>query len=122
MKTIDNMGKKMPYKESQEYLDTLIARTTEKAISEGRDERREARVRPLMRYAAAAAIAVLLVFAGITLWSPASEGVVAELKTDTLPTMAVTEGTGPIDEFLNEISDDDAQLLAYYEIEDEPEY
>ena len=122
MKTIDYIGKKMPFKESQDYLDELIAQTTEKAIREGRDGRREVRVRPLMRYAAAAAIAVLLVFAGITLWSPASEGVVAERSADTISTMTETEGAGPVDEFLAGISDDDAQLLAYYEIEDEVEY
>lgn len=120
MKELQNIGKKMPYRESQEYLDELIARTTEQAI---RKDPRNATVRPLVKYAAAAAIVALLVFAGITLWSPSQQPVVAELLTDTIATTTTEiEGEGPIDEFLDGISDDDAQLLAYYEIEDEVEY
>ena len=121
MKELQNIGKKMPYRESQEYLDELIARTTEQAIRQG--HRPKATVRPLVKYAVAAAIVALLVFAGITLWSPSQQPVVAELLTDTIATSTTEiEGEGPIDEFLDGISDDDAQLLAYYEIEDEVEY
>ena len=126
MKELQNIGKKMPYRESQEYLDELIERTTEQAILEERGKRKEERGYSAHRsklYAAAAAIVALLVFAGITLWAPSQQPVVAELLTDTIATSTTEiEGEGPIDEFLDGISDDDAQLLAYYEIEDEVEY
>ena len=120
MKELQNIGKKMPYRESQEYLDELIARTTEQAI---RNQSSKLKAQSSKFYAVAAAIVALLVFAGITLWSPSQQPVVAELLTDTIATTTTEiEGEGPIDEFLDGISDDDAQLLAYYEIEDEVEY
>ena len=108
MKEFENIGKKMPYQESPEYLNQLIERTTETAIRQS--QRPQCKVRPLLRYVAAAAVAVLLIFAGISIWYPATEQ----------QPLAQTES--PVDDFLNNISDEEVQLLAYYDIDDVPEY
>jgi hypothetical protein len=34
----------------------------------------------------------------------------------------IAADNGPIDDFLNTLSDDEAQLLAYYDIDEIPEY
>lgn len=109
MKDFENIGKKLPYSESQEYLDTLIAQTTEAAISQS--GRSKTTARQLPRLAIAAAIACLLAFTGITLLQPTAEQQTAQ-----------TESASPIDQFLNDLTDEEVQLLAYYDIEEIPEY
>ena len=98
----------MPYKESEAYLNQLISQSTENAISQA--PKRTATIRR-MRYIAAAAAVALLVTIGVTQFTGTSE-----------PQMAQTEQAGPLDEFLNSLSDEEAQLLAYYDIEEIPEY
>ncbi len=110
MKDFETIGKRMPYAESDHYLSELIDRTTETAIRQGRQRRPTAR--PALRLAVAAAVAALLVFVGITLWSPLSSG----------QQVAQTTAESPVDEFLNSISDEDAQQLAYYEVETIQDY
>ena len=109
MKEFEHIGKKMPYQESPEYLNQLIERTTETAIRQS--QRPKAVVRPLLRSVAAAAVAVLLVFVGVSVWSPTAEQQVVQ-----------SEMASPVDDFLNSISDEEVQLLAYYDIDDVPEY
>ena len=108
MKEFQNIGKQMPYKESEAYLNQLISQSTENAISQA--PKRTATIRR-MRYIAAAAAVALLVTIGVTQCTGTSE-----------PQMAQTEQAGPLDEFLNSLSDEEAQLLAYYDIEEIPEY
>lgn len=109
MKEFETIGKKMPYQESSEYLNQLIERTTETAIRQS--QRPKDVMRPLLRYVAAAAVVALFVFVGFSLWSPTMEQQVAQ-----------SEMSSPVDDFLNNISDEDVQLLAYYDIDDIPEY
>ncbi len=110
MKDFETLGKRMPYAESDEYLSSLIERTTETAIQRARKPRTT--LRPAFRMAVAAAVAALLVFVGITLWNPMT----------TAPQVAQAATESPVDDFLNNISDEDAQLLAYYEVEDIQNY
>ena len=109
MKEVQNIGKRMPYAESEDYLNRLISQATEQAISQGQ----KAKTRPLRTWIAAAAAALVLI-AGLTITyfhQDRAEELVAEQTT-----------TGPIDQLLNNLTDDEAQQLAYYEIEDIPEY
>jgi len=109
MTDFEMQGKQMPYKESPEYIARLIEHTTETAIRQS--SQRKAAIRPLVKYVAAAAIAVLLVFVGISLWSPTE-----------VPQVAQLESQSPVDDFLNSISDEEVQLLAYYDVDDIAEY
>ena len=110
MKQFETIGKKMPYSEQEQYLDELISRSTETAIRQA--PRRSTGIRR-MRYSIAAALA-LLVAVGTTL-----------LMTPSAPAPATAQSANnlsPIDQFLSNISDEEAQMLAYYDIEDIPEY
>ncbi len=109
MKEVQNIGKRMPYAESEDYLNELFTKATEQAISQGQ----KAKTHPIRMWMAAAAAALVLI-GGVTITyfhQNNTEELVAEQTT-----------TGPIDHFLDNLTDDEAQQLAYYEIEDIPEY
>ena len=38
MEKFENIGKQMPYNESQEYLDNLVSRVTEKAVEKAKED------------------------------------------------------------------------------------
>ena len=109
MKEVQNIGKRMPYAESEDYLKGLISQATEQAILQG--ARGKTRV---IRMWLAAAAAALVLIAGLTITyfhQSSAEELVAEQTAK-----------GPIDQFLDNLTDDEAQQLAYYEIEDIPDY
>lgn len=104
----DDIGRRLPYRESEEYLDSLIDLTTEKAIKQQAMARRN-RHRGLLA-ASAAAVAVLIFTFSILLFNGKSTRQVAMTSQ------------GPLDEFLNTLSEEEAAQLTYYEIEEIPEY
>lgn len=127
MKQFDDIQKRMPYAESEDYLNRLVEQSTERAIQQSTlPKARMHDLRPLIT-SIAAAVALLLVVA-ITQWRPASKPLAeAELSQDSIAlaadnTLLANASDGPIDEFLNALSDDEAQLLSYYDIDDMPEY
>ena len=105
----NNIGKKMPFEESEAYLDHLIEQATEHAI---RQERKNKSSRRLVTMITSAAAVVLLVV-GIGLKVTNHNG-----KTDTV----TQQIESPIDEFLNSLSDEEVALLPDFEIEEIPEY
>lgn len=124
MKQVDDIQKRMPYAESEEYLDQLISKATEKAIEQARQPK--TKVRSLHTSIAAAAAALLLVAIGVTQFR-SNEEQLATVEQESIMLLADNEvateqDLGPIDEFLNGLSDEEAQLLAYYDIEEIPEY
>ncbi|MBR2134979.1 MAG: hypothetical protein IJ855_01990 [Bacteroidales bacterium] len=110
MEKFDNIGKQMPYKESQEYLDNLVSRVTEKAVEEGRESLQKGRKRGLHTIlwpAVSIAAAVLLfVFLGRGAGEPENQTSIA-MNTES-----------PIDTFLNGLSDEELMQLSSYEIEE----
>ena len=127
MKQFEDIQKRMPYAESKDYLNRLIEQSTEQAILQaGKPKARVRTLRPLITSAAAAAILLLII--AVTQLRPASDQLAeAELPQDTITLAAdnallADASDGPIDEFLNTLTDDEAQQLSYYEIEEEPEY
>lgn len=109
MKDYQEIGKQMPFHEEEGYVEQLVERTTEKALAHTSTK---GKTLPLRQWAAAAAIALLLVMTGIWFFSSEDE-----------PTIAVAPQTvSPLDQFLNELSDEDARQLTYYELEEIPEY
>ena len=104
----DEIGKKMPYNESEEYLDSLIDRAIEQAIKQHAGDRGSHRW--MVMAASAAAVALLLISIGVTVMNYESR------QTVTL------QSEGPIDEFLSSLTDEEVAQLPYIEIEEIPEY
>lgn len=105
----EEIGKRLPYHESEEYLDDLLERVADTAIS-NRGTTQGAR-RWRKAWLSAAAVALLVIGIGLT------------IMNRNLPQQVVTrQCDGPIDEFLNSLTDEELAQLPYYEIEEIPEY
>ncbi len=94
----------MPYRESNEYVSRLVSDATERAISNSR----ATEFIPARRLAAVAAAVLVMAVGGITCY---------KLMADTKQLIAQTE-TSPVDEFLNGLTDEEVQMLSYYEVEE----
>ena len=105
---INDIGKKMPYEESEEYLDGLITRATEGAIKHQAAMQVKSHWRKI-RLSAAAAV-LIVVGIGTAVW---------KVQQQTVATMA---SESPLDEFLISLTDEEVAQLPYYEIEEIPEY
>ncbi len=118
MKEFENIQKRMPYRESDDYVKQLIDHATDQAINKAAEARQpRAKTRSMRWMAAAAAVAAVMALAGIAYNSQPTA-----YDSDTLTAMAdYNDDRGPIDDFLDNLSDEEAQLLAYYEIEEIPE-
>ncbi len=108
MKDFENIGKRMPYDESPGYVDQLVGRVTENAIHHGGVRRSRSKMYFII---SAAAMVLLLVGLGVLHFHQGPQ-----------PVAQTTVQTSPIDEFLNGLTDEEAQALSYYEIEEIPEY
>ena len=108
MSHFDNIGKRLPYTESEPYLDALTQRAPDNAIAHQRAATHRNR---RWLYTAAAAIALAIA---------ATAGIMKFFMVPTTDTIQQTDG--PLAEFLDGLSDDDALLLAYYDIDDLPDY
>lgn len=104
----DDIGKRMPFRETGDYLDNLIDNATEKAITHHATAKRS--LHRMLMIASAAAVALLIIGSGIALFNARNTHQVA-----------MTE-QGPLDEFLNTLSDEEAAQLTFYELEEIPEY
>ena len=109
MNHFEDIEKKIPFVENEEYVDALIKSSTEKAIAQSKIVARHKRMK-YPKLAVAAAVAVLIIV-----------GAVQIRKQENLLS-APPQAASPIDEFLNDISDEDAMMLTYYEIEEISEY
>ncbi len=93
----------MPYKENEEYLDNLISEVTEKAIEKGRISTQRI-LWPIISTAVAAAV-LLFVFLG-------------NIGNNHKPTPTLAQNTdSPVDEFLENLSEDELMRLSYYDVE-----
>lgn len=105
---MDQIGKRMPYRESEVYLDGLIDRATENALKQRSSSPNWWN---RSRLVSAAAVALLIIGIGFTVLHSSSQRNVMTMQS-----------SGPIDEFLNELTDEEVAQLPYYEIEEIPEY
>jgi hypothetical protein len=96
----------MPYHEADGYVNHLVTSATEGAIHKQKQNRS---VHSLRTIAAAAAVALLLVGGAVTYYYN---------NTPASPTMVVQNQPSPVDDFLNSLSDEDVQMLTYYELEE----
>ena len=113
MKT-DNK-KEMPFPETEQYVSDLIAKKTELAIMESKHEsKREYYEKMSVKTLVGIAASVLFV---LTLcWNDSIP------KTETVPQQTESVKNSPLDIFLANISDNEAQKIDCYDIDDIPEY
>ena len=102
----DNIGKRTPYRESEEYLDDLIDKATENAINHQVHPNSKSKLG--MMIASAAAIVLLIIGIRLVLFNGQDKPAIGD--------------QGPLDEFLSTLSDEEAAQLSFYEIEEIPEY
>lgn len=106
---MNDIGKRLPYNERAEYLSSLVDSTTEKAIVHDAHARRSRRLS--MMAASVAAVALLVIGIGVAVNNNIGSSIPVTAQAD-----------GPLDEFLNTLTDEEAAQLTYYEIEEIPEY
>ena len=112
MKDFETIGKKMPFAEREDYVRQLVSNATEKALRQGSNGQR-AKVMTLRTWiATAAAVVLLLAGVGLTYFNQ---------EANNEPLVAENQEK-PLDQFLDTLSDEELQLLAYYEVNEAPEY
>ncbi|MBQ3636220.1 MAG: hypothetical protein II951_11485 [Bacteroidales bacterium] len=99
----DNVGRRLPFSETDEYLDNLISRSTEAAIDAPRKSS------PTWYTAAVAASLALIIATGFYFLSFQS------------PDVYVAEADS-VEDFLYSLSDEDVSLLAFSDYDEIPEY
>lgn len=110
--------KQMPFRENDEYVSRLLDNATRHAVKVCRAERARRRAvrASLLRIALGAAASVVLVLGlGWRLLLP-------QAASQPGPATAVEQEQSPLDVFLDGITDEEAQAIACYEVEDIPEY
>lgn len=107
--------KKMPFPETEQYVSDLIAEKTEMAIMESKHEsQREYYAKTSVKTLVGIAASVLFV---LTLcWNNLMP------ETETVLKQTETVSKSPLDKFLANISDNEAQNIECYDIDDIPEY
>lgn len=105
----ENIGRKLPYSESDEYLDSLLDRVAQHAIRQQYQTRWKKHW--ALKVASVAAVVILVLGIGLTVMDKGNNQSVAIQQVDS-----------PIDEFLNSLTDEEVAQLPYYEIEEIPEY
>ena len=106
----DRIGKQLHYHESEEYLDNLMDKAADAALQQQGKQPSGKKHWGLM-WASAAAVALLLIGIGFH-----------ELNDVNRQPAATVQASGPFDEFLNSLTDEEVAQLPYYEIEEIPEY
>lgn len=112
MKNLEDYGKKMPFNESNEYVENLMANATENAIRQKRKRKSTGMQFPK----AAAAAAAVVVIAATAFWGG------HKLYENNSEAIAHINSASPLDSFLNNISDDEAAQIYYYDIDEIAEY
>ena len=107
----NDIGKKMPYHEREDYIDALIDRSVQHALDNARPAvvRHWDRKRRLWASVAAVAILTLAIQVVVKYHNPQ-------------PQLTLQASESPMDQFLNSISDEEAAQLMSFEIEEIPEY
>lgn len=110
MKDFKEIGKRMPYTESEDYISSLIEKGIDKAIAEKGSNTNLL----FFRRTAIAASAAAAIFVGIFFtfdFSKDSKNVATQIAKSQ-----------PIDEVLNSLSDEQVLALTTYSLDDIPEY
>lgn len=100
MKEFDNIITDLPYKESEEYVDSLVGRCKAEALAEAQPGKHATAT---WRYGLAGLAAAAAITLGVFLWQNSANN------------------SSPIDGFLASLSDDEAEMIADWPVDDVPE-
>ena len=123
-----DMTYKTPYTESDEYVDALVKSATEKAIAQGKGKKGKKRIILTLTSigAAAACIAIALNMSHVTdngKWIKEKSGQnIAKASISKAVNETNTSDSGPLDDFMAKATDEEKTMIAYYELDEIPEY
>lgn len=119
----NQVGKRLPYKESDDYVSGLIERCAEEALKNPKKKRHTAETMWL-RIAGVAAVMALVVTVAINLWNQGNASDMQEQQSLAMvecDAESVNE-SAPLNEVLTEMTYDQLSLVSYYYTDDIPEY
>jgi hypothetical protein len=128
MKKQDTKYQNAPYKENDEYVDTLVRKATENAITKGKERKGKKRIILTLTSigAAAACIAIALNMSHVTdsgKWIKEKSGQnIAKANTVKTKEASTNRSAGPLDKFMAKASDEEKTMIIYYELDEIPEY
>ena len=124
----DMTYKNTPYAESEEYVDALVKRATEKAITRSKEKKGKKRIILTLTSigAAAACIAIALNMSHVMdngKWIKEKSGQnIAKANTVKTKEASTNRSAGPLDKFMAKASDEEKTMIIYYELDEIPEY
>ena len=124
----DMTYKNTPYAESEEYVDALVKRATENAITKGKERKGKKRIILTLTSigAAAACIAIALNMSHVMdngKWIKEKSGQnIAKANTVKTKEASTNRSAGPLDKFMAKASDEEKTMIIYYELDEIPEY
>ncbi len=128
MKKQDTKYQNAPYKENDEYVDTLVRKATENAITKGKERKGKKRIILTLTSigAAAACIAIALNMSHVMdngKWIKEKSGQnIAKANTVKTKEASTNRSAGPLDKFMAKASDEEKTMIIYYELDEIPEY
>jgi hypothetical protein len=128
MKKQDTKYQNAPYKENDEYVDTLVRKATENAITKGKERKGKKSIILTLTSigAAAACIAIALNMSHVTdsgKWIKEKSGQnIAKANTVKTKEASTNRSAGPLDKFMAKASDEEKTMIIYYELDEIPEY
>ena len=123
-----DMTYKTPYAECDEYVDALVKRATEKAITRSKEKKGKKRIILTLTSigAAAACIAIALNMSHVMdngKWIKEKSGQnIAKANTVKTKEASTNRSAGPLDKFMAKASDEEKTMIIYYELDEIPEY
>ena len=123
-----DMTYKTLYAESDEYVDALVKRATEKAITRSKEKKGKKRIILTLTSigAAAACIAIALNMSHVMdngKWIKEKSGQnIAKANTVKTKEASTNRSAGPLDKFMAKASDEEKTMIIYYELDEIPEY
>lgn len=124
----DMTYKNTPYAESEEYVDALVKRATEKAITRSKEKKGKKRIILTLTSigAAAACIVIALNMSHVMdngKWIKEKSGQnIAKANTVKTKEASTNRSAGPLDKFMAKASDEEKTMIIYYELDEIPEY
>lgn len=128
MKKQNTKYQNAPYKENDEYVDALVKRATEKAITRSKEKKGKKRIILTLTSigAAAACIAIALNMSHVMdngKWIKEKSGQnIAKANTVKTKEASTNRSAGPLDKFMAKASDEEKTMIIYYELDEIPEY
>ena len=104
MKPFDDIDTNLPYKESEEYVERLVAKCSREAVRKSQNKTDRPYMRPWV-YGAVSIAAAAIVMA-VFIWKPDNS----------------SPASSPIDSFLSGLTQEEIQMISTWNVDEIPEY